>query len=68
VTGNGWKLGDKYHLPALLGMMKQIAISVMRDPPVSCAHPDCGCDFDAVCNAALRSSSPVGQETATEGE
>jgi hypothetical protein len=49
----GWVASDKLSLHSVIETMIAFGITVMQDTPVSCGWPDCGCDADAVCNAAL---------------
>lgn len=55
----GWKPGDRPGLHSVMQLMVKFGMELSRKPETArCGHPDCGCDFDAVCDAAL-SPSPA---------
>ena len=50
----GWKAGDRIHMHGVIGLMTEFGMDVTNRPEEDrCGHPDCGCDFDQVCDAAL---------------
>ena len=61
----GWKPGDTISLHGAIGLMVDLAADAVTNPLDRCAHPECGCDFDAVCNDAL---TPAPTEAGGVGE
>lgn len=62
LVNKGWKPGDQMSAHSATGLMVELAIDAVRNPPDRCAYPECGCDFDAVCNEA-----PAAQRASKEG-
>ncbi|HWK65355.1 MAG TPA: hypothetical protein VNS34_10465 [Rhizobiaceae bacterium] len=52
-VNKGWRTTDRLPAHSVTGLMTELALSVLRERPASCGYPGCGCDNDAVCNAAL---------------
>lgn len=54
VLRKGWKPGDKLSAHSVVELMTALGLDLARKPAAGrCAYPECGCDFDAVCEAAL---------------
>lgn len=53
VVKSGWEASSRLSLHSVMGLMVAFALETTRNPPPSCDYPTCGCDHDAVCNAAL---------------
>jgi hypothetical protein len=54
IRRNGWleqKAPPQLH--SIIELMVSLGIDVLKNRPASCGYPGCGCDFDAVCNAAF---------------
>lgn len=57
----GWAPGDRPSLYSTMRLMVDFGLELTRAPETArCAHPACGCDVDAVCNAALASQEQGG--------
>jgi hypothetical protein len=56
---NGWKTGDRLSVHSVVELMTAFGMDVQKSPAPTCGHPDCGCDFDAICNSALPKATPV---------
>lgn len=57
----GWAPGDRPSLYSTMRLMVDFGLELTRTPETTrCGHPACGCDVDAVCNAALASQEQGG--------
>lgn len=63
----GWKLGDRFNLTAMLGLMQHAATDAIKNPPFPCAYPECGCDYDAVCDFSVLERTDAGRAALKTG-
>lgn len=69
VRSSGWQPGDSLHGKAVLDLMTKLGMSLVAEPPQDhCAYPDCGCEHDSVCDAALSQGGEAGRSEKGEGE
>lgn len=54
IVKNGWRPGDQFSAHSVSRLLVAFGLDLTRNPEKArCAYPACGCDFDAVCDAAL---------------
>lgn len=50
----GWKPGDKFSAHSTSQLMLAFGLEILKQPPADlCGYPDCGCEFDAICDVAI---------------
>lgn len=61
LANKGWLAGDKVNTHSAIELMTALGVDLMREPVTDkCGYPECHCDSDAVCAAALSDPSPQG--------